>query len=72
MRRWQKPSRSRTGTTRPRVFLSSHYPMPSALINFLNCTKNIELTARPFPRTVTFALTQKIINSVPRQQVDRH
>jgi hypothetical protein len=30
-----------------------------AATNFLNCTKNIELTARRFPRTVTLALTQK-------------
>jgi hypothetical protein len=33
---------------------------------FLNCTKNTELTSRPFARTFTFALNQKLNRTQPK------
>jgi hypothetical protein len=36
------------------------YPSQSASQIFLNCTKNTELTARPFAPTFTLALNKKL------------
>ena len=48
---------SPTSSTR----LTLHANPPKYLSNiFLNCTKNAELTAHPFARTVTLALSQKM------------
>jgi len=38
------------------------YPSQSVAVNFLNCTKNTELTARPFARTFTLAPSTKKLN----------
>jgi hypothetical protein len=46
-----------------RIFLAPALRCEICAANFLNCTKNIGLTPRPFARTVTFALKQKMIES---------
>jgi hypothetical protein len=49
----------------------NHLPRPCSFVttpslHFLNCTKNIELTARSFARTFTFALSQKLESNSQR------
>jgi hypothetical protein len=55
----QKRSRSRRLPRVSKNFLSAPFSCEVRPANFLNCTKNTELTPRHFPRTVTFALTRK-------------
>jgi len=51
---------TRLSSTFPRSFLTHVYPAQSPTILFFNCTKNTELTAFTFARTVTFAPTKKL------------
>jgi hypothetical protein len=46
--------------TFPRFFLTHVHPTQSLATLFFNCTKNTELTALAFARTVTFAPTTKV------------
>jgi len=65
------PPRTRLGGTSSRTFLVPVHPPKSAPELFLNCTKNTELTPRPFTRTFSFAFNQKT-KSNSAEDTNRH
>ena len=65
------PPRTRLSGTSSRTSVVPVHPPKSAPELFLNCTKNTELTPRPFARTFSFAFNQEM-KSNSAEDTNRH